>query len=91
MGRGFAAIFSGARLERIGKDRADPNLPSADGPDIVYHTIKLSNARITGVRQYTGGAEDPRLLEDIAFTFQKIEIENKAGKTMAFDTWMSAF
>ena len=31
--------------------------------------------------------DDGRWLEDVAFTFQQIQIENRPGKTMAADSW----
>lgn len=32
-------------------------------------------------------SHDVNELEEISFTFQRIEIENKDGKTMAVDDW----
>ena len=61
------------------------------GEEYVFHTIKLSNALVTDIEQYiepgtpTGGAGDIRPLERIAFTFQKIELENIDGHTVATD------
>ena len=65
---------------------------SPDGKEAVYQTIKLTNATISSVKEYMGfsdaGAQpDPRQLEDVAFTFQKIEISNVEGKTTAIDDW----
>jgi type VI secretion system secreted protein Hcp len=66
--------------------------PSPDGKDSVYQTIKLTNATISSVKEYMGFPDageqpDPRQLEDVAFTFQKIEISNVEGKTTAIDDW----
>lgn len=60
------------------------------------HTITLTNALILGVRQYmhhggSGGvAVDMRELHEVTFTFQKIAIESKTGKTTATDDWQAS-
>ena len=62
----------------------------------VDHTIKLTNAAISGVRQHVhdgtagGPPVDSRELQEVAFTFQKIEIESQAGKTTAVDEWQTS-
>lgn len=63
-----------------------------DGAEEVHHTIKLVNATVSNIRQHIGEAKqeaiyDTHELEDIACTFQRIEIESKVGKTAAFDDW----
>ena len=63
---------------------------SPEGARYQYQTIKLTNATISSIRQYANVANpgepvNPGELEDIAFTFQKIEITNQDGKTMAMD------
>jgi type VI secretion system secreted protein Hcp len=62
------------------------------GKETVYQTIKLTNATISSVKDYmgfpdAGGKSDPRQLEDVSFTFQKIDISNNDGKTTAMDDW----
>jgi len=65
------------------------------GRENVFHTIKLVNASITEIKQYV--ERDSALndrdatgpLEEISFTFQRIELENRDGKTMAVDDWHS--
>lgn len=63
------------------------------GKEFVYHTIKLTNATVSALRSYldltdtTGDPFDAHELEDVSFTFQKIEIENKEAKTAAADDW----
>lgn len=64
----------------------------ADGKETVFQSIKLTNATISSVKEYMGfpglnGQSDPRQLEDVSFTFQKIEISNNDGKTTAIDDW----
>ncbi len=64
---------------------------TADGTEEVYHTVKLTNATVVSIRQYTSGGQGSGLpahgLEEVALAFQAIEIESKTGKTMAADNW----
>ncbi|TAL69052.1 MAG: type VI secretion system tube protein Hcp [Bacteroidetes bacterium] len=65
---------------------------NSDGFEQVYQTITLTNANISGVRMfkdYFNSAQgvDSKELEEVSFTFQKIQIENLDGKTMAVDDW----
>jgi type VI secretion system secreted protein Hcp len=68
----------------------------ASGQEYVYHTIKLTNATVSQIKSYldltdtSGDPYDAHELEDVSFTFQKVEIENKDGKTMAVDDWKKA-
>ncbi|NWJ47446.1 MAG: type VI secretion system tube protein Hcp [Chloroflexi bacterium] len=66
---------------------------NANGEEYVYFTIKLTNANIANIN-YTedslaksGDPSNGLQLEEISVTFQKIEIENKDGKTIATDDW----
>jgi len=66
-----------------------------EGTEEVYHTVKLTNATVSGLQQFVGQSEEgskgelyaTRELETVSMTFQKIEIENKVGKTVAMDDW----
>jgi type VI secretion system secreted protein Hcp len=63
------------------------------GKEIVYQTIKLTGATISSVKRYIdvsmgNEAPDPRELEDISFTFQKIDIWDANGAT-ASDDWIA--
>jgi len=64
-----------------------------NGEEYIYHTIKLVNATVSEIDQYLNGdagadpSHDVHELEKISFTFQRIEMENKDGKTMAVDDW----
>lgn len=70
-----------------------------DGLEEVYHTIKLINATVSKVKQMTGSggesassskttsAYDTHELEQISFTYQRIEVENLPGQTSAEDDW----
>jgi type VI protein secretion system component Hcp len=58
-----------------------------EGQVTPVQTIKLTNAFLTGIRQYTESTEaGTRSLEDVVFTFQTIETTNYAGKTTASDS-----
>ncbi|MDQ6887627.1 MAG: type VI secretion system tube protein Hcp [Gemmatimonadota bacterium] len=73
---------------------------NANGEEYVFQTIKLTNATVSAIKQYSAGAtaegaaaskrsaDAGRQLEDVSMTFQKIEMENRDGKTAAVDDWM---
>jgi type VI secretion system Hcp family effector len=62
-----------------------------NGEEQIFQTIKLLNASIIGFRPYTSivGVDNHNTdeLEEVSFTFKRIEIENRIGKTMATDDW----
>jgi type VI secretion system secreted protein Hcp len=68
---------------------------ASNGQEYTFETIKLTDATISSVKDYIltppsagpTGAANPQALEDVAFTFQKIEITNNDGKTTAIDNW----
>jgi type VI secretion system secreted protein Hcp len=66
---------------------------TAEGREEIYFTIKLTNATVSKLRQFTqeaakhSEANDTHELEEVSFTFQKIDMENKAFKTAASDDW----
>jgi type VI secretion system secreted protein Hcp len=58
------------------------------GEEVVFHTIKLTNAFVTTIEQYIDpGPEshDTLALEKLSLSFQRIEIANLEGKTSAID------
>ncbi len=68
--------------------------PDAGGRLTAFQTIRLTNASVAKVFQYVGVSPSAGVapqdaeLEDISFTFQKIDIENaEAGKITATDDW----
>ena len=69
---------------------------SPQGQDYVYYTITLTNAAVSSVRQFVdlglkqAAGATSTLLETVTFTFQKIEMEDKDGKTSAVDNWSQA-
>jgi type VI secretion system secreted protein Hcp len=65
---------------------------TATGEERLHHTIKLTNASISNLKQYVAdpvmAAEyDAAELEEISFTYQRITFEDKVGKTTAVDDW----
>jgi type VI secretion system secreted protein Hcp len=65
--------------------------PDAGGKEMVFQTIKLTNAQIVEDRQRvtpnTDPVHAPEILEDICFDYQRIDITNNDGHTQATDTW----
>jgi type VI secretion system secreted protein Hcp len=63
----------------------------SDGTESLVDTIKLTNAIVSHIRQYTGllpgATNDVRQLEDVSFVYQAIDIVNKTGNTSTHDTW----
>lgn len=62
------------------------------GMESVFETVTLTNATISAFKQYVGFPDageppNPHPLEDVSFTFQKIEVTNSEGKTTAVDDW----
>jgi type VI secretion system secreted protein Hcp len=77
----FQVLVTGETLKSVliefeGTDRKT-------GKKVIYHTVKLTNASLTDIFQYAD--TDTGELEDVSFIFQKIEIENRIGKTVAVD------
>jgi type VI secretion system Hcp family effector len=73
---------------------------SAKGEEQVYFMVTLTNATVCTLRQMTGGgsgggegsakhtsAKDTMELEEVAFTFDRIDIEDKINGVMAADSW----
>lgn len=69
-----------------------------EGVEEVYYKITLTNATISRIKYVTGAGEsagtaktqasyDTHELEEVSFTYQKIEVENTGGQTMAVDDW----
>jgi len=67
-----------------------------DGKEHVYYTITLENAHVSSYKPYTGREEgakhveatDTFELEEIEFTFEKIQLDNKDANTSAYDNWI---
>ncbi len=62
------------------------------GEEEVYYTIRLTDATVSDLKQYANQAAQDSAgsrheLEDISFTYHKIEVENKDTKMSASDNW----
>ena len=51
----------------------------------VFQTVKLTNATISSVREISGNGGRP--MQEVSFTFQKIEYSNKDGDAAAPASW----
>jgi type VI secretion system secreted protein Hcp len=86
----FQALVTNENLKSVLFEFVKTN---AQGEEEIYHTIKLTNAAVSNIKSYldltdtTGDPYDAHELEDVSFVFQKIEMENKEGKTQAVDSW----
>jgi type VI secretion system secreted protein Hcp len=62
------------------------------GKQYAFQTVTLTNALVAAAKQYIGFPDpgeppNPHALEDVTFTFQKIEVVNNDGKTTFTDDW----
>ena len=93
----FQALIGNEALKSVLFEFRSTN---ANGEEMVFYQITLTNASISEVEQYVGmsglvtsadakhsGASDSSPLEDVSLTFQKIEVVSQVGKTMAADDW----
>jgi type VI secretion system secreted protein Hcp len=84
----FQALVSNEVLKTV---EIEFTQPTATGKNQIYHIVRLTNATISGIKQYSGEATSQsaeiRELEEISFTFERIEIENVVGKAIATDDW----
>ncbi len=55
-----------------------------NGQDFNYYRVTLTNGSVSDVRQYSSGNN---VLEDISFTFRKIEHDDFVAKTTFVDDW----
>ncbi len=59
-----------------------------NGEEVVFHTIKVSSARVTEIEQFSDDSESApsgKWLEKVSLVFQKIEVVNVDGHTSATD------
>jgi len=61
------------------------------GEEEIYHIVKLTNAMISHIRQYTGSLDDEHSacdLEDVTLMFQRIEMQNLLSNIVVVDEWL---
>ncbi len=66
--------------------------PSKTGQEEQFFTIKLTNASVASVKQFTTDNTSDEGInlpygEEVSFTFQKIEMSEEVAKKMATDDW----
>lgn len=71
----------------IGEIRVNPS-----GKEVVYMEIHLTNATVSGISVVPQRQENQPIwtnqeIEEVSFTFQKIEVENKVTNKTAIDDW----
>jgi type VI secretion system Hcp family effector len=57
---------------------------SGSGQPEIFQTVRLTNAMVSSVKTINGG---DRPMEEVSFTFQKIEYNHKDGQAAAGDNW----
>ncbi|MGH8103043.1 MAG: type VI secretion system tube protein TssD [bacterium] len=84
----FKALVNNEVLSKVAFEFSRIN---PQGQNEVYYTITLTNAMVSSIKQScpqaAGGGKCTAPVEEVSFTFQKIEMENKIAKTMAVDDW----
>jgi len=86
----FAAIATNENLPVVRIDFWEANrlgTAGGSGAEVQTQTITLQNANIASWRQYMH--PELGLIEEVQFTYQKITIENKPGKTSGQDDWQA--
>ena len=82
----FSALFTNEVLKTV---TIDFFRLSNTGTEEIYQTIKLTNATVSHMKQYTKQTDQQKtqapLLEDITLAFQRVEIISVPGKTTAVD------
>lgn len=81
----FQALVTNETLKRV---LIEYYQTDATGVASVVGSILLTNATVSNIARSTDASG--RLVESISFTYQRIELEDKVGKTMAMDDWRSA-
>jgi type VI secretion system Hcp family effector len=74
-------VLTGVTIEFL---KTNPN-----GEEYVFQTVQLTNANIFQVERYLDEIDDKGAvpLERWSFTFQKIQVDDKDGKTTFADDW----
>lgn len=80
----FAAVVTNETLDKV---TINFNKVGANGKEVNFYTVTLTNASISEFNQRSSGST---VVEDISFTFQKIEQTNNITKESVSDDWESA-
>ncbi len=57
------------------------------GKTQVYRTIRLVNAQVAAIQRRSGSGKNAAGREEIAFTYQKLEVTDSQGSKTAVDNW----
>ena len=67
---------------------------SPNGEEKIYYTIKLTDARVSSVEQFSGNlsaiVSSTAELDEISLVFHKIQIHSTEGNTEVSDDWSSS-
>lgn len=83
------AIVTGERLTSVIIDEVRTN---SKGIEVVYMEIRLTNATVSEITIEPERSDDQPIwmnkeIEQVSFTFEKIEFENYVSKVVAIDDW----
>ena len=88
----FQALVNNENLPEVVIDFVAPD---ANGMIVLMHRVRLVNAKVVDIAHSTEVPSGtlkvlPRQIEDVSFTFQRIELEDTAGKIAAVDDMRTA-
>jgi type VI secretion system Hcp family effector len=91
----FHALVTNENLKEVRLDYFGPRLVNGVRVMSLYQTIRLTNARLIGYRRDAEPATDTtagamRSLEELSFTYEKIEFIDVEKSISAQDTWRPA-
>ena len=77
------------------KQATGPGAGAGAGKEVAYQTLTLTSANLVSLKRYidtseSGNPADPRALEDLSLTFQKIELTELPGGATASDSWSAS-
>jgi type VI secretion system secreted protein Hcp len=75
----FSAMITGEVLKTVTLEFVRGSL---DGSAQIFHTVRLLNAKVTSIHQFSEGNT---VYEEVIFTYQKIEMTNHIANTTASD------
>jgi type VI secretion system Hcp family effector len=75
----FSAMITGEVLKTVTIEFVRGSL---DGSAQIFHTVRLLNAKVTSIHQFSEGNT---VYEEVIFTYQKIEMTNHIANTTASD------
>ena len=87
----YKALVSNENLTEVTLFFWGPSVgPTGTGAEVLYYTVKLTNANISSYKSYSNPHQNSAgmdSMEELAFTYQKIEWTFKEGGITAYDDW----